>query len=266
MSKPDDSGPPAFVPLATFGRRICICGPSNAGKSTLAVAIGGKLGLPVVHLDLLRFLPNTNWRIRPDEDFARLHDAAIAGDGWVVEGNYSTLLPQRLAAATGIVLLKSGRWAGLARYLRRTLFERHRRGQLDGARDSVKWRMIHWIVIAQPSRQRAMATTLRASGLPLIEVTAMGDLARLYAEWRLPSAAVGRGLPAERVAGWCGRRAPRSGPSSGPHRPRPSPDPSWRGSATSLTSEITSPRAKPASSAFDPCATSLTMTPFAAPE
>ena len=52
---------PAIPPLETFGRRIMICGPSNAGKSTLAVAIGRRLGLPVVHLDQLNHLHSQDW-------------------------------------------------------------------------------------------------------------------------------------------------------------------------------------------------------------
>ncbi|WP_293906872.1 hypothetical protein [Phenylobacterium sp.] len=34
-------------------RRILIIGNSGGGKSTLARKLGGKLGLPVVHLDVL---------------------------------------------------------------------------------------------------------------------------------------------------------------------------------------------------------------------
>jgi hypothetical protein len=84
-------------PLDSFGRRIMICGPSNSGKSTLAAAIGRKLDLPVVHLDRLHHLPNSDWVKRPHDDFVRLHDAAIAGEAWVMEGNYSSLFPQRFA-------------------------------------------------------------------------------------------------------------------------------------------------------------------------
>ncbi|WP_313442401.1 hypothetical protein [Brevundimonas sp.] len=45
-----------MLTLAELGPRICIMGPSNSGKSTLAVAIGDAKGLEVVHLDRLRHL------------------------------------------------------------------------------------------------------------------------------------------------------------------------------------------------------------------
>ena len=68
--------------LAGLGERICILGPSNSGKSTLAEAIARKRGLEVVHLDLLYHLPNTDWELRPTDEFVALHDAAITGEQW----------------------------------------------------------------------------------------------------------------------------------------------------------------------------------------
>jgi len=172
-------------PLSDFGRRIMICGPSNSGKSTLAVAIGQKLGLPPIHLDLLRHLPNTDWVQRPDADFFRMHDEAILGDAWVMDGNYSTLVPQRLKRATGIILLGDNRWVSLWRYFRRTLLERDRAGNLDGVKDSIKWEMIHWIVVVSPGNLRRYRTELPATGLPFVEFLSMNELRRAYASWAL---------------------------------------------------------------------------------
>lgn len=44
--------------------------------------------------------------LRPDDDFRRLHEAAIAEDSWVMDGNYSRWLEPRLARATGLILLE----------------------------------------------------------------------------------------------------------------------------------------------------------------
>ena len=46
--------------LDDLGPRICIMGPSNSGKSTLADAIARACDLPVVHLDQLHHLPGTD--------------------------------------------------------------------------------------------------------------------------------------------------------------------------------------------------------------
>jgi adenylate kinase family enzyme len=141
--------------LNELGERICIMGPSNSGKSTLAETISRARGLDVVHLDQLYHLPHTDWVPRPADEFTALHDAAISGSHWVMEGNYSRLLPQRLARATGFILLDVATMVSLYRYLRRCWFERDPRGALEGGRDSVKWDMIrHIAVITRANRSR----------------------------------------------------------------------------------------------------------------
>ena len=176
---------PPIPPIENFGRRIMICGPSNSGKSTLAVAIGHRLDIPAVHLDTLRHLPNTDWQERPDEDFARLHDAAVAGDTWAMDGNYSKLMPARFARATGIILLSESFAVTLLRYLRRTLFETHRPGALEGAKDSLKFDMIRWIWIGSTQHIHRYRRDLPKTGLPFIELRGLNDLRRLYAAWGL---------------------------------------------------------------------------------
>jgi adenylate kinase family enzyme len=172
-------------PLESFGRRIMICGPSNSGKSTLGAAIARKLDIPTVHLDQFSHFPNTNWVPRPKEEFAALHDAAIVGEEWVMDGNYSWLFPQRFARATGIILLGDNRFANLWRYFRRTMSRRPRAGALQGNRDSIKWMMIHWIVVVSPESLRRYRAQLPAVGLPFIERHGLRELNELYAGWDL---------------------------------------------------------------------------------
>ena len=172
-------------PLESFGHRIMICGPSNSGKSTLAAALGRKLGIGVVHLDLLRHLPNTNWVQRSDEEFARLHDEAVDGDGWAMDGNYSKLMPGRRKRATGIILLSDNRWANMYRYFRRTLFERDRIGALAGNKDSIKLDMIRWVWIGEARNVARYRTDLPKPGIPFLHVRGMRELNALYRAWGL---------------------------------------------------------------------------------
>ncbi|WP_066523210.1 AAA family ATPase [Curtobacterium ammoniigenes] len=132
--------------LVDLGQRICILGPSNSGKSTLAAAIGRARSLPVTHLDQYRHLPGTHWVKRPDIDFERLHNEPMATDQWVIEGNYSQWLPGRLRRATGLVLLDASSTATIVRYFRRTLFEPDRAGSLEGTRDRVRIEMLRFIL------------------------------------------------------------------------------------------------------------------------
>ncbi|TPW33060.1 AAA family ATPase [Martelella alba] len=172
--------------LKSLGERIVILGPSNAGKSTLAVALSRKLDLRVIHLDQLRHLPHTDWQQRSDDEFAALHDAAILGDRWIIEGNYTRLMPQRLDRATGAILLTSSRWLRLWRYFKRTLINRaDRAGHLDGAKDSVKWAMIDWVMVKSRNSDKRYAAILHDSGMPLVECRSARALAALYRDWDL---------------------------------------------------------------------------------
>ncbi len=176
-----------MLPLHSLGERIVVLGPSNAGKSTLAVAISKKLDLPAVHLDQLHHLPHTDWKPRPETEFAALHDAAILGNRWIIDGNYSRLMPQRLARATGAILITSNHWLRFSRYLKRTLINRSdRAGHLEGARDSIKWEMIHWILVKTRNSGIKYSKVLHESRLPTVECHTAAALNNLYEVWDLP--------------------------------------------------------------------------------
>lgn len=177
-----------MLPLKSLGERIVILGPSNAGKSTLAVAISQKLGFPTVHLDQLHHLPHTDWQPRPEAEFAELHDAAILGERWVMDGNYSRLMPQRLARATGAILITSNHWLRFSRYLKRTLINRSdRAGHLEGAKDSIKWEMVHWILVKTRNSGVKYRNVLHQSDLPTVECRTAAALNSLYQAWDLPA-------------------------------------------------------------------------------
>ena len=171
--------------LSELGDRICILGPSNSGKSTLADAIGRKRNLAVVHLDLLFHLPNTDWEQRPQSEFFALHDAAIAGERWVMDGNYSIGMPQRFQRATGLILLDISTPASLLRYFRRTLLERERRGGLEGGRDSIKWDMIHHIVVTTPRNRERYKTMFAELDLPKLQLSSLRAIKRCFQKWDL---------------------------------------------------------------------------------
>jgi len=171
--------------LSALGTRICVLGPSNSGKSTLAVAIARKRGLNVVHLDQLHHLPQTDWRPRPAHEFHALHDKAINDEQWVIEGNYSACMPQRFQRATGVILLDVSTPISLFRYLRRALFENDRVGALEGNRDRVKWSMVHHITVVTPRNRRRYAELYRQIDLPKIYLSSMQELRDCYQAWQL---------------------------------------------------------------------------------
>ena len=102
-----------------------------------------------------------------------------------MDGNYSELFPQRLKRATGIVLLGHHRIPTFTRYVRRTLFQKDRIGSVAGGRDSLKWSMIHWVLVVSPRNLRRYRQQLPETGLPFVEARGMRGLNRLYAAWGL---------------------------------------------------------------------------------
>ena len=166
--------------LGDLCSRICILGPSNSGKSTLACAIARKHGLPAIHLDQLFHQPRTNWQPRPHTEFVRLHDQAIQQDQWVMEGNYTRTIEQRLQRATGFILLEVSTATSLFRYFRRTWFEHDRPGALEGGQDSIKWQMIRHIAVVTPGNRRRYAELYEKIRLPKVKLATPGELTRFY--------------------------------------------------------------------------------------
>ena len=100
-------------------RRIAAIGCGGSGKSTLARALGERLGLPVVQLDLLYWKPG--FVASGLEEFASAQRELVAGDRWVLDGNYGRTMEIRLEAADTVVFLDTPTAVSLIRILRRQL-------------------------------------------------------------------------------------------------------------------------------------------------
>jgi len=70
-----------------IGRRVAVIGTTGSGKTTLARAIAQCLGYPHIELDALHWEPN--WVEAPLDVFRMRVDAALRGETWVTDGNYS---------------------------------------------------------------------------------------------------------------------------------------------------------------------------------
>ncbi len=176
-------------PLSVLGCRIMVLGPTNAGKSTLTAALAGKLGVPAIHLDRLRHQPHTHYVPRPDAEFFALHEDAIAQPGWVIDGSYSAVMKNRIARASGIIVIDETLLIRTVRYVRRTLSPHSRIGALDGNKDRLTLEMFRWLwkTRANSADTRAMAA---ATGLPTVFAHNAAETAALYRAWglTLPSA------------------------------------------------------------------------------
>lgn len=114
-----------------------IVGTSGAGKTTFAGRLAERLHVPHIELDALYW--ESNWVPRAPATFRTLVEDAIAGERWVLDGNYSAVRDLVWARATSVVWLDYGlprvAWQVLSRTLRRAL----RREELFGGnRESLR--------------------------------------------------------------------------------------------------------------------------------
>ena len=88
--------------------RIQIIGYSGSGKSTLARRLGELYGLPVLHLDAVQFYGNWNERSLEEQN-ALVQKFLEKNEGWVIDGNYARVCPQRFAMADACIFLDFAR-------------------------------------------------------------------------------------------------------------------------------------------------------------
>ncbi len=107
--------------MTTFviGSRIVVVGNTSSGKTTLAGRLAGRLGYPHVELDALYWDPG--WTPVPKELFRQRVAAALAGDRWVVDGNYSKARDISWSRADTVIWLDFPLALIMWRLLRRTV-------------------------------------------------------------------------------------------------------------------------------------------------
>ena len=105
-------------------QRVAILGSGGAGKTTVAVELGRRTGLPVVHLDPLNWAPG--WVARPPEDFEAALGAAVAEERWILDGDFLSgdAGDPRFARVDTVVFLDLPRRTGIGRAVTRRLRDR----------------------------------------------------------------------------------------------------------------------------------------------
>ena len=113
-------------------KRVLIVGSPGAGKSTFAKALAARTGLPLVHLDDLYW--DKGWQqVERELWLSRLSDA-LAGERWILDGNFSGTLLRRAYRADTVIFLKPPRWRCLWR-----AFWRERLGRSPHGGYPPKW-------------------------------------------------------------------------------------------------------------------------------
>jgi len=124
-------------------KRVVIIGSGGAGKTSLAMDLGKKLGIPVHHLDAIFWRPG--WKPMERREFEAAQHDLIGAPAWVIDGNYGGTMELRLAAADTIIFMDLPRVTCLLGALKRRIQQRSRPDKVVENRERLTLEYLLWI-------------------------------------------------------------------------------------------------------------------------
>lgn len=100
--------------------KIVVIGVPGSGKSTFALKLGKKLGLPVLSLDNAVFLSNGDKRDKAE--VLQIQQEMMSREGWIIEGCAISSLDMRYPEADLVIDFKFSRWLCIWRVFKRKFF------------------------------------------------------------------------------------------------------------------------------------------------
>lgn len=99
--------------------KIIVIGSSGSGKSTLSRELSHILEIPVYHLDKLFWKPN--WVMTTKDEQFKIQNSLLDKNEWIIDGNYTGILEERLLSADTIIFLNLPRRICYYRVFKRLL-------------------------------------------------------------------------------------------------------------------------------------------------
>ena len=167
-------------------RRILVVGSGGAGKSMLAIQLGRRLALPIVHLDALYWRPG--WQPNPAAEWRDTGQRIVARDAWIIDGNYSGSLDLRLPVCDAVVFLDIPRSICLCRVVKRRLKAYFRSGSevAPGCPTRLTWEFLRWVwqypTVARARVQKPLESL--PTGVELIVVSSTAQVVQLCGDLR----------------------------------------------------------------------------------
>lgn len=127
-------------------KKILVIGSGGSGKSTLSLKLGEILGIDVFHLD--KFYWREGWIKPAPGEWLRIVDELLRRQQWIIDGNYSGTLKQRVEYCDTIIFLDFSRALCLWRIVRRRLRYRRRArpDMADGCNERLNLEFVGWVM------------------------------------------------------------------------------------------------------------------------
>lgn len=161
-------------------KRVAVVGSGGAGKTTFALELARRTGLPVVHLDRLYWKPG--WVVTEREEWRVVQDERLGGDEWIVDGNYSGTFDVRFSRADTIIVLAPSRWTCTARALKRSLINHGREVQAEGCPEHIDMEFLKWVWQYEKNSRPLLDVAIREHGgaSRVIELRTSREVAQFF--------------------------------------------------------------------------------------
>ena len=125
--------------------KIMVIGCCGAGKSTLSFKLQEQLNLPLYHLDKLFWKPG--WIQADRNEFIAKHQEIIHNQKWIIDGNYSFTMADRLEQADLIIFIDLPRWRCIWGVLKRRIQNKNksRPDMASGCDERLEWEFTKYV-------------------------------------------------------------------------------------------------------------------------
>ena len=164
-------------------QRVLVIGSPGAGKSTLATELARRTGLPLIHLDQHGW--RSGWVDVPRQEMRQKVERLIAGESWIIDGNYGGTLSLRLTRADTVIDLAFPAWLCLYRILRRVARDsgRNRPDMAEGCPERLDFTFLAFVAGFPFSGRKRIDSKMKSFPGRYVKLHGPADVRRFLAKF-----------------------------------------------------------------------------------